>query len=150
MISLEMYTLERCHEFWSEYVSDYDMWDKEYIYNKEKVDKYYKTKVTDKSRIFFAICHNGKTVGEIQLKYINLEHKYATLSIHFSNDAYKNHGWGTESEQLIIKYAFEELGLNTIYADTVIRNTRSQHVLQKNGFIHIKDDSVLRYYKLER
>ena len=150
MISLEMYTLEKCHEFWKEYISDYDMWKEDYIYDKEKVDKYYNTKVTDKSRKFFAICYEGKIVGEVQLKYIDLKHKHGTMSIHFSKNSYKNRGWGTEAEQLIIKYAFEKLRLNTIYADTVIRNTRSQHVLKKNGFIYIHDDEILRYYKLER
>lgn len=149
-ISLETYTNERCHEFWGKYVSDYDMWEVDYVYNKEKVDKYYETKVNDKSRRFFAICHNGKTVGEVQLKHIDVEQKCGTLSIHFSSDIYKNRGWGTEAEQLIIKYAFEELGLNTIYADVVHRNTRSQHVLEKNGFLHIYDDEVLRYYELKK
>lgn len=146
MISLEIYTLERCHDFWSKYISDYDMWEKDYIYDKEKVDMYYKTKVKNESRKFFAICHSGKTVGEIQLK--NIEYKHANLSIHFSNDEYKNHGWGTEAEQLIIKYAFKEMGLDTIYADAVHRNTRSQHVLKKNGFTHTHDDGTLCYYKL--
>lgn len=150
MISLEMYTLEKCHDFWSDYISDYDMWEKDYIYDKEKVNLYYKEKVGDKSRRFFAICHEGKVVGEIQLKHIDLEHKHGTISIHFSKNSYKNHGWGTEAEHLIIKYAFEKLGLNTIYADTVIRNTRSQHVLKKNGFIYTHSDGVFRYYKLER
>lgn len=150
MITLEMYTLERCHEFWREYVSDYDMWEEDYIYEKEKVNEYYKSKVTDKSRRFFAICYEGNVVGEIQLKNIDSEHKHGTMSIHFSNNSYKNHGWGTEAEYLIIKYAFEELGLNKIYADTVIRNIRSQHVLEKNGFIYTHNDGVLNYYKLER
>lgn len=149
-ISLETYTKERCHEFWSKYITDYDMWEEDYVYDKEKVDKYYEIKVTDKSRRFFAVCHNGKTVGEIQLKYIDFKRKCGTMSIHFSNDAYKNHGWGTEAEQLMIKYGFEKLGLNTIYADTVHRNKRSQHVLEKNGFIHKYDDDILCYYELKR
>ena len=150
LISLEEYTLERCHEFWREYISDYDMWDKEYIYDKKAVDEYYNTKVKDKTRRYFAIGHKGNTVGEIQLKYIDLEHKHGTMSIHFSRNEYKGHGFGTEAEEMIIKYGFEELGLNTIYADTVHRNTRSQHVLEKHGFVYTHEDDILRYYKLER
>jgi hypothetical protein len=64
------------------------MWEKEYTYDKERVDQYYQRKVMDKSRRFFAICHHEKTVGEIQLKYIDLEHGCGTMSIHFSNDTY--------------------------------------------------------------
>ena len=147
-ISLEMYTKERCHEFWSEYIADYDMLEADYVYDKENIDKYYEVKATDKSRRLFAICNNGKTVGEIQLKNIDLKNKCGTMSIHFSKDVYKNNGWGTEAEQIIIKYAFEELGINTIYADVLHRNTRSQHVPKKNGFIHIYDDELFQYYKV--
>lgn len=67
-ISLQTYTNQRCHEFWSKYISDYDMWDFDYVYNKEKIDKYFESKVTDKSRRFFAICNNGKTVEKSNLK----------------------------------------------------------------------------------
>lgn len=149
-ISLETYTNEKCHELRSKYISDYDMWEADYIYDKEKVNKYFESKATDKSRQFFAICNNGETVGEIQLKGIDLKNKCGTLSIHFSCDAYKNRGWGTQAIQLIIKYAFDELKLNKIYADAVHRNTKSQHVLEKNGFSHMYDDEVLRYYELKR
>lgn len=132
-ISLETYTSERCHEFWSKYISDYDMWDFDYIYDKEKVDKYFESKATDKSRRFFAICNNKKTVGEIQLKGIDLKNKCGTLSIHFSCDAYKNRGWGTQAIQLIIKYAFDELKLKRIYADAVHRNTKANTFLKRMG-----------------
>jgi RimJ/RimL family protein N-acetyltransferase len=150
LISLKPYTLERCHEFWREYVSDPDMWEKEYIYDKERADHYYQQKVMDKSRCFFAICYGEQTVGEIQLKYIDVEQGCGTMSIHFSNDQYKNHGWGTEAERLIVDFAFHELKLHTVYADCVLRNRRSQHVLEKVGFVYTHEDDVLRYYKLER
>lgn len=150
LIALKPYTLERCHEFWSEYVSDPDMWEKEHTYDKDWVDQYYQQKVMDKSRRFFAICYGEKTVGEIQLKYINFEQGYGTMSIHFSNDKYKNHGWGTEAERLIVDIAFNELSLHTVYADCVLRNRRSQHVLEKIGFVCTHEDDILRYYKLEQ
>jgi len=149
MINLLTYTIERCHEFWKDYVSDFDMWDKSYIYDKEWVDQYYKSKVMDESRRFFAICHNEKTVGEIQLKYLDFKQNSGTMSIHFANDNYKNHGWGTEAERLMVNYAFKELGLCTIYADCVHRNIRSQHVLEKIGFVYSHEDAVLRYYVLK-
>ena len=72
-ISLLPYTMERCHEFWKDYVVDYNMWDKEYIYDKNWVNKYFNLKVLDKTRSFFAICIDDKVIGEIQLKNINTE-----------------------------------------------------------------------------
>ena len=149
-ISLLPYTIDRCNEFWKEYVSDYDMLDEEFIYDKNWVNKYYQVKVLDKNRRFFAICRNGKTVGEIQLKNISFEDSHGTMSIHLSNDIYKNRGWGTEAEELLINYAFNCLKLNVIYADAVLRNKRSQHVLVKLGFIQTHEDDSLRYYKLKK
>ena len=122
---------------------DYDT----YTYDKRKVDRYYQNKVLDTSRIFFAICHNGKTVGEIQIKRIDREKLCGTLSIHLVNDAFKEKGYGTEAQRLLIDYAINTLGLKTIYADAVHRNHRSKHILEKLGFKHLYDDDVLAYYK---
>lgn len=149
-ISLLPYTIERCHEFWKDYVADYNMWDKEYTYDENWINKYFNLKVLDKTRRFFAICINDKVIGEIQLKKIDKERGIATLSIHLSNDNYKNQGFGTEAIKLMIDYAFEHLNLNTIYADTVLRNKRSQHVLEKLGFVEIGVDKILKYYELKR
>lgn len=150
LIALQPYTLERCHEFWKEYVPDPDMWEQGYTYDHEGINRYYQSKAQDKSRRFFAVCHNERTVGEIQLKYIDAERGYGTLSIHFSHDKYKNRGWGTEAVRLLADYAFEELGLHAVYADCVHRNKRSQHVLEKNGFVYSHEDEALRYYVLKR
>ncbi len=150
LVALQPYTLERCHAFWNEYVSDPAMWEMAFTYDPQWVEQYYQKKVMDKSRRFFAICHGEQTVGEIQLKYIDFEKSCGTMSIHFSCDKYKNRGFGTEAERLLVEYAFSELGLATVYADCVLRNTRSQHVLQKLGFVYTHEDDILRYYKLER
>ena len=50
------YTLERCNEFYREYVADPNMTYDEYVYDKDKVDIHFQNKVLDSSRIFFAIC----------------------------------------------------------------------------------------------
>ena len=57
-----------------------------------------------------------------------------TLSIHLQNDTVKGKGYGTRAEQLAIQYAFEVLNMVAVNADTIIKNTRSQHVLEKVGF----------------
>ncbi|MCL2169757.1 MAG: GNAT family N-acetyltransferase [Defluviitaleaceae bacterium] len=47
-----------------------------------------------------------------------------------------------------MEYAFETLNLQTIKADTVLRNTRSQHVLEKIGFVYTHEDVLFKYYEL--
>ncbi len=146
-ITLRPYTPERCHEFFMSYISDPAMTYDRYTYEKEKVDAYYKNKVLDASRRFFAVCHNDKVIGEIQLKYIDFEKQCGTLGIHLINDSVKGQGFGTEAERLLLDYAIIELGLKTIYADAVHRNQRSIHILKKLGFVHLHDDESLSYYQ---
>lgn len=149
-VTLQPYTLEKCHEFWREYVADPDMMDTEYTYSPEWVEKYYHGKVQEPDRRFFAVCVGDKIIGEISLKHLDPEKGCATLSIHFSNDSYKNRGYGTEAERQIIRYAFDELRLNALYADCVHRNKRSQHVLEKVGFRYSREDGSKKYYVLRR
>lgn len=128
-IILVPYTITRCHEFYKEYAADPAMTYETYTYDEEEVNRYFQNKVLDSSRIFFAICHNDKTVEEIQIKQIDLEKRSGTLSVHLVNDSFKGKGYGTEAQQQLIDYAINKLGLKTIYADATHRNIRSKHVL---------------------
>jgi len=128
LISLETYTLEKCHEFYKSYIADSMLTDSDYIYDEFKVDKYYLTKISDERRCMFSIELDNKTIGEIQLKNIDTINKVGTLSIVLLSDCVKNRGYGTEAEKLIINYGFKCLGLKKILADTTKRNNRSKHV----------------------
>ncbi len=149
IVELKPYSLEMCHTFYREYISDSMMTYDKYVYNEEKVNQFYTSKVLDKSRCFFAIYSENTIIGEIQLKRINYEEKSCTLSIHLIHDKYKGLGYGSEAERLIIDYAKAELSIKTIYADTVHRNYRSKHILRKLGFIFLYDDENLSYFKLD-
>ena len=71
------------------------------------------------------------------------------MGIHLQNDAVKEKGYGTQAERLILQYAFEELGMVTINADAAVKNTRSQHVLEKVGFCYTHEDETFKYYRCE-
>ena len=53
---------------------------------------------------------------------------------------------GTEAERQALCYAFDELGMQTVYADAVLKNVRSQHVLEKVGVRLIREEGDFRYY----
>ena len=55
------------------------------------------------------------------------------------NDSYKGKGYGTTAEKLAVEYAFSELGMTAVNADTIIKNKRSQHILEKIGFEFLKN-----------
>lgn len=147
-------TRELCHELYKGWSNDASIYMdmslfKPYSYNKASIDRYFDSK-NEPSRIIFAIMLDGKPIGELQLKQIDLEKAECTLSIHMQNDAVKDKGYGTQAERLAVKYAFDELGMVAVNADTIMKNTRSQHVLEKVGFHLIGEDGTFKYYRIER
>lgn len=150
-IVLCIMTRELCHELFKSWENDpaiYNNMDSftPYHYDKDAVNRYFDSK-QDSSRVLFAIMKDGKPIGELHLKQIDMERKECTLSIHMQNDTVKGQGYGTCAERLALKYAFEVLGMTAVNADTVIKNTRSQHVLEKVGFQYIGEKNGFRYYR---
>jgi len=149
-VSLEVCTKESWHEFYKSYESDPMMSTTSYIYDFERVEKSYSEKMNDNTRLYFTIFHEGAVVGQIYLKHMNRENKRTEFGIALTNDSVKGKGFGTEAIQLLANYAFFTLGFEYIFADSVLRNVRSQYVLEKVGFVHTREDSVFKYYKLSR
>lgn len=56
---------------------------------------------------------------------------------------YLNRGYMSMSVAMLIKYAFEELGLHRIEANVMPKNKASLRVLEKNGFVN---EGISKYY----
>lgn len=153
-ISLCIMTRELCHELYKGWQNDPAIYMDMalfsiYKYDKNTVDRYFESK-QNPSRVLFAIMKDGKPIGELQLKQIDQENKECTLSIHMKNDAVKGYGYGTCAERLALQYAFDTLGMAAVNADTIIKNTRSQHVLEKIGFQYVREKDGFKYYRYVR
>ena len=72
------------------------------------------------------------------------------MGISLQHDGYKNKGYGTKAESLALNYAFAELGMETVFADALINNRRSQHVLEKVGFMKTHQDDSFQYYRCDK
>ncbi len=149
-ISLCVMTRELCHELFKNWENDPDIYmDMEtftaYQYNEDTVNKYFESK-QDSSRVLLAIMKDNMPIGEIQLKRIDWESKECALSIHMQNGFVKGHGYGTCAERLAVQYAFDVLGMVAVNADTIMKNKRSQHVLEKVGFRYIGEENGFKYY----
>lgn len=152
MIELKKMTRPLCHELYRDWCNDASIYMdmslfKPYAYDKASVDRYFDSK-NEPSRIVFAIMLEGKPIGELQLKGIDRKKAECTLSIHLQNDAVKGKGYGTQALRLAVKYAFDELGMVAVNADAVLKNTRSQHVLEKVGFQFTGEDEMFKYYRI--
>lgn len=154
MIELRAMTRQLCHEFYREYENDTDLFMDmskffTYQYDEEKVNKYYDSQQR-RNRIVLTIIHSGKSVGQLTLKNIDYNKKECTLSIILQNNSVKGRGIGTLAEKLALEYAFNEINMEVVNADTVIKNKRSQHVLEKVGFKLIRENEMFKYYQYSR
>ena len=137
-IQLKAMTRELCHELYRRWTNDASIYMdmrlfRPYVYNEAAVNRYF-----------------DQVIGELQLKQIDYDKKECTLSIHMQNDMVKGKGYGTQAEHLAVKIAFDELGMTAVNADAIMKNTRSQHVLEKVGFHLVGEDGAFKYYRIER
>lgn len=121
-----------------------------YEYNPDKVDAHFDRRSSEVDRLSFAVMFDGSVIGEVVLKHIDLNAKRCELGIHLINDSVKNKGRGTEAERLAIRYAFEELGMEAVYADSLVKNARSRHIMEKLGFEFLYENAGFRYYRLDK
>lgn len=154
IIQLKKMTQELCHELYKHWSNDASIYAdisefKPYTYNEAHVSRYFESK-NEPSRTVFTIMLDGSPIGELQLKWIDWEKAECTLSIHIQNDTVKGKGYGTQADRLAKKIAFEEMGMVAVNADTIMKNTRSQHVLEKVGSRFVGDDGTFKYYRIER
>lgn len=146
-------TAEMYHEYFKEYQNDLDLYIDpnsytSYAYDEDAVNRYIQRQI-DLNRKAFAIMLGKEMVGELIIKNIE-EHKCATMGIAMKNTQYKDRGFGTQAERLAIAYVFNELDIPILYADSILSNKRSQHVLEKVGFKLINEDESFKYYCITR
>ena len=150
MVSIKPMTRQICHELYQNFQNDPAIGHYyEYVYTPEIVDSYFDNNAVPERRLF-AILVGDHIVGECKLKNIDLEKRECSMGIHLRDDSVKGKGYGTQAERLILQYAFEELGMVTVNADAALKNTRSQHVLEKVGFQYVREDDTFKYYRCEK
>jgi UDP-4-amino-4,6-dideoxy-N-acetyl-beta-L-altrosamine N-acetyltransferase len=90
------------------------------------------TSATDR---FFVICTRDMTpIGTIVLSQINMKHRKARTGISIFEHDYLGRGLGTEAMQLLINFAFWELGLHRVELDVFEENVRAIRSYEKVGF----------------
>ena len=82
----------------------------------------------------FIIFLNGEAVGSVYLRDIDLDTKEAEYGIFIGEEGARGKGVGTKSAKLILKYAFEELGLEKIFLRVFKDNPSAVRSYEKAGF----------------
>jgi [ribosomal protein S5]-alanine N-acetyltransferase len=74
-------------------------------------------------------------MGTVSLSAISNEHQKAVIG-YWIGKSYWHQGYCTEAAGAVLRYGFEVLGTNRIYATHMTRNLRSGRVMQKIGMKH--------------
>lgn len=80
--------------------------------------------------INYSIFYDGKIIGSISLTFKGDDAEIGIII----NKNYWHQGLGTKAMQLVINYAFNTLGVKTLYANYITDNTASSKLLYKLGF----------------
>lgn len=152
-VRLAPMTAEMYHSFFKEFENDPDLLMPgqpfvPYVYSKENVDRYIQ-KQKDLNRVPLAVFCGREIAGEILIKGIE-PGKCTTMSITLKNPSFKDRGIGTEAEKQAVCFVFRELGIPTLYADALKTNMRSCRVLEKAGFVRVREDEFYNYYRIEK
>ena len=95
---------------------------------------YQKTRSDRRTRQFIIEAEDGIAIGDIALGEISWRAREAELRIRIGEKAYWNQGYGTEAVQELVRYAFEDLGLNRVYLRVFTFNRRAIRCYVKSGF----------------
>lgn len=92
--------------------------------------------------VSFAIEQKDNTLfcGIIEIRDIDREHSQAELSFWLAVEVWGK-GYMSEALSPVLRFGFEELALNRLYAYHMVRNPGSGKVLQKNGLV---EEGILR------
>ena len=82
----------------------------------------------------------GSFNGLVEVRDIDREHSQAELSFWLVSEVW-GQGYMNEVVGAVVRYAFEDLCLNRLYAFHMTRNPASGRVLEKNGF---RQEGLLR------
>ena len=75
----------------------------------------------------------GLFCGLVEVRDIDREHSQGELSFWLTVEAW-GQGYMSEAVQEVVRYVFEDFGLNRLYAYHMTRNPATGRVLEKNGF----------------
>ncbi len=112
-------------------------------------NNWFKHLTEDKNVLRCIISVNDTAIGTAILNKIDYKNGTACVNIKLCAGEYRGKGYGTDAIKALIRYAFDELRLNCVYALALENNQASRRMLEKCGFIM---EGILRdrFYKQGR
>lgn len=104
--------------------------------NLERETEWFESLGKDKENIVLAILTRAdkQMIGNCGLHRIDLKNRSAVFGIFIGDKNYWGKGYGTDATRTMLKFAFEELGLNRVELWVYDFNTRAIRAYEKVGF----------------
>lgn len=80
------------------------------------------------------VTHEEELIGEVELDHILWQRREAELGICIARKEYWNHGLGQETIRLLLRHAFTEMGLCSVYLRVYNENHRAIKAYERCGF----------------
>lgn len=105
--------------------------------NNEQEEIWYENYIKDPTRQYFMIQENGtiNSIGVIGLDNIDYRNGTASLSIIIGDRKYRGKGYGTDALLTLLRFAFNEMNIRKIRANTFTENKAALRLYRKVGFV---------------
>ena len=104
--------------------------------NLDDETEWYESRRKDKDHVVFAILtlDENRLIGNCGLNRIDLKNRCALFGIFIGDKEYLGKGYGTDATRTMLRFAFEQMGLNRIELEVYDFNPRAARSYEKAGF----------------
>ena len=102
---------------------------------KKKYEEAEKEKATNRFHFAIRTRADDRLVGFVRLDHIDWNNGGSHMTLGIGDLSDRGRGYGAEALKLILRYAFAELNLHRVTADTFEYNERALRFLQRAGFV---------------
>ena len=105
--------------------------------NRESMREWYVTRADHDDRLDLAVVDRttGQFAGEVVLNELDRDNESCNFRILLCGDANRGRGLGTEATRLILRHAFENVGLHRVDLEVYEFNPRARRVYEEVGFV---------------
>lgn len=83
----------------------------------------------------FAVRQQNNLIGLVNLDGLDWPNSHAEIGIALTSDSARGQGYAAEALQLLLDYAYAELGLHRVWARIIEDNSPSIRLFEKLGFV---------------
>lgn len=102
---------------------------------------------SDSTHVFTVLTKNGEPIGNIGFNRMDYQNSYAVLGIMIGEKGFWGKGYGTDAIKTLLRFGFQELGLNKIELAVDVLNERAISCYKKCGFVVEGRLRKNRFYK---